>query len=325
MPCSFDSLYQANHAKLNEELHLSLKRLGFAPSYADVALFSQFPSPLGGLGVRAMENIPFGTPIISEGELFSIVKDRRVNQTQAGLEQFQALSCPFQPATPDDRFRANSFAMGRDTRSGKEKQGIFVRSSRFNHSCVPNAHFAWNWRLKRLTVHAIVDISKGEEIFVNYRNDEYLDTRAERVQALSDDYNFDCTCPACKPNTVFGIASEERRRRMRDLQDDIVLNRTSTVAGDKIQLLADIKFFMVLLRQEGLLYPQLADMYEEEVMWYSREMGSTGAENSWYKGRCLEEALEAARQKLDLDVTCNGYAAPEVTKTLKLIINLKAQ
>ena len=282
MLCSFDSLYQANHAKSNGELHLSLKRLGIAPSYADVALFSRFRSPLGGLGLRATERIPRGTPIISEEELFLIVKDRRVNQIQAGLEQFQALSCPFQPATPDDRFRANSFAMG-STRSGKEKQGIFVRSSRFNHSCVPNAHFAWNWKIKRLTVHAIVDISKGEEIFINYRNDEYLDTRAERVQALSDDYNFDCTCPACKPNTPFGIASEERRRRMRDLQDDINLDPSSTVADEKFQLLADIKFFIVLLRQEGLLYPQLADMYEEEVMWYSREMSSTGDGNSRYK------------------------------------------
>lgn len=66
-------------------------------------------------------------------------------------------------------------------------------------------------------------------------------------------------------------------------------------------------------------------MYEEEVMWYTREMSSTGDGNPRYKGRCLKEALEAARQKLDVDVTCNGYAAPEVAKTLKLIMNLKAQ
>lgn len=324
MLCSFESLYQANHAKSNEELRLSLKRLGIAPSYADVALFSRFRSPVGGLGLRATEHIPSGTPIISEEELFSIVKGRRVNQIQAGSRQFQALSCPFQPATPDNRFRANSFAMG-SSRSGKEMQGIFVCSSRFNHSCVPNAHFAWNEKLKRLTVHAIVDIPNGEEIFVNYRKDDYLHTRAERVQALSADYNFHCACLACTPNTQFGRASEERRRRMRDLKDDITLDPSSTVARDKFQLLADIKIFMVLLRQEGLLYPQLADMYEEEVMWYSREMGSTGPENSLYKRRCLGEALDAARRKLDLDVTCNGYAAPEVTRTLKLISDLKAQ
>ena len=177
----------------------------------------------------------------------------------------------------------------------------------------------------RLTVHAIVDISKDEEIFLNYRKDDYLNTRAQRVQALSDDYNFDCTCPACKPNTPSGIASEGRRRRMRDLQDDIKGYPSSTVADKKIKLLADIKFFIVLLRQEGLLYPQLADMYEEEVMWYTREMSSIGGGDPRYKGRCLEEALEAARQKLDLDVTCNGYAAPEVTRTLKLISDLKAK
>lgn len=319
MRCSFDSLYQANHAKSNAELHLSLKRLGIAPSYADVALFSRFRSPLGGEGLRATEHIPSGTPIISEEALFSIVKDRHVNQDQAESRQFKALSSPFQAATPDNRFQANSFGMG-STRRGKELQGIFVRSSRFNHSCVPNAYFAWNEKLKRLTVHAIVDIPNGEEIFVNYRKDDYLHTRAERVQALSRDYNFHCTCPACQPNTQLGRASEWRRRRMRELMDP-----SSTVARDKFQLLADIKFVMVLLRQEGLLYPQLADMYDEEVEWYRREMRSTGNGNARYKGRCREEALEAARQKLDLDVTCNGYAAPEVAKTLELISDVKAQ
>lgn len=324
MLCSFDSLYQANHAKSNAELHLSLKRLGIAPSYADVALFSRFRSPLGGEGLRATEDIPSGTPIISEEALFSIVKDRHVSQVQAESRQFKALSCPFQPATPDNRFRANSFGMGR-SRTGKEMQEIFVRSSRFNHSCVPNAYFAWNEKLKRLTVHAIVDIPNGEEIFVNYRKDDYLHTRAERVQTLSDDYNFNCTCPACGLNTPSGIASEERRRRMRDLQNDIDRNRNSTVADEKIQVLGNIKFFIVLLRQEGLFYPQLADVYDEEVRWYRREMSTIGDGNPRYKGRCLEEALEAARQKLDLDVTCNGHAAPEVAKTLKLIMNLKPQ
>ena len=323
MLCSFESLCQANHPKSNEELRLSLKRLGIAPSYADVALFSRFRSPLGGEGLRATEHIPSGTPIISEEALFSIVKDRRVNPVQAGSRQFQALSCPFQPATPDNRFRANSFGMG-SSRSGKEMQGIFVRSSRSNHSCVPNAYYAWNEKIKRLTVHAIVDIPNGEEIFVNYRKDDYLHTRAERVQALSADYNFHCTCLACTPNTQDGRESEERRRRMRDLQHNINRDRNTTVADKKLQLLAHIKFFIVLLRQEGLLYPQLADMYEEEVKWYTREMGSTGPENSLYKRRCLGEALDAARRKLDLDVTCNGHAAPEVAKTLKLISDLRA-
>ena len=215
--------------------------------------------------------------------------------------------------------------MGKDSRSGKEKQGIFPRSSWLNHSCVPNAHFAWNYKTKRLTVHAIVDISKGEEIFIDYRNHDYLDARDERRQALSDDYNFNCACPACTPNTEFGMASQERRRQMRDLKNYIKQNKNPTVPDQKIQLLTNIKSFILLLQQEGLFYPQLADMYQEEVMWYSREMnsGTITAGDPRYRARCLEEALQVARHKLDLDVVCNGYAAPEVAKTLKLIENLK--
>ena len=313
--------------KLNEELHSSLKRLGIPPNYPEEVLFSESLSRVGGLGLIAIKQIPLGTPIISEVVLFSILKGRRVNKTQAGLEQFQALSCPFQPASPDDRFRANSFAMGKDARSRKERQGIFRRSSRLNHSCVPNAYFAWNEKTKRLTVHAIVNISEGQEIFVDYRNQDYLNTRDERLQALSKDYNFNCTCPACKPNTAFGIASEERRRRMRLLRDDIKLKKIPTEPGQKIQLLANIKSFILLLQQEGLFYPQLADMYEAEVMWYSREMSSDtiAAGDPTYKARCLEEALQVARHKLDLDVVCNGYAAPEVAETLELIVGLRGE
>ena len=313
--------------KLNEELHSSLKRLGIPPNYPEEMLFSEFPSPVGGLGLKAIKHIPLGTPIISEVELFSIVKGLRVHKNQAGLEQFQALSCPFQPATLIDRFRANSFAMGKDTRSRREKQGIFLRSSRLNHSCVPNAYFAWNDKTKRLTVHAMVNISEGEEIFVDYRNQDYLNTRDERLQALSEDYNFNCTCRACKPNTAFGNASEERRRRMRALSDNIKQNKNPTQPDQKIQLLANIKSFILLLQQEGLLYPQLADMYEAEVMWYSREISSDtiAAGDSRYKARCLEEALQVARHKLDLDVVCNGYAAPEVAKTLELIVGLRGE
>jgi hypothetical protein len=39
---------------------------------------------------------------------------------------------------------------------------VFEIASRFNHSCVPNAHFAWNQELEVETVFAVKDISVNE-------------------------------------------------------------------------------------------------------------------------------------------------------------------
>ena len=38
-----------------------------------------------------------------------------------------------------------------------ELGSVFRVCSRFNHSCVPNAHIAWNARLRRMAVHALGD------------------------------------------------------------------------------------------------------------------------------------------------------------------------
>ena len=185
----------------------------------------------------------------------------------------------------------------------KESQGIFPTASRLNHSCVPNAYFAWNWKSKTLTVHALATIPRGDEILADYRVMNYPKTGAERRQELSDDYHFVCNCPACQPNTAFTAASEGRRTQMRDLEQQIKDDKRSTVPDVRNQRLANIKKFTLLLQQEGLVYPQQADMYAEEIDWYQRELNyvTSGAEHARYKARCQEEALKVPRNKLCLD------------------------
>ena len=283
----------------------------------------QSDSIVAGVGLRALANIPFGFPIISESALFSKAKNVRVSRTQAELDDFRELSCPTNPRTSDNVFAANSFGMGKT--GNKENQGIFPTASRLNHSCVPNAYFAWNWKSKTLTVHALTPIPSGQEILVNYRVLNYLKTGAERRQELSNDYHFVCNYPACEPNTDFSAASEDRRTKMRELEQQVKDDRRSTVPDVRNQRLANIKKFILLLQQEGLVYPQQADMYDEEIEWYQKELKyvTTGAEHARYKARCLEEALQVARNKLCLDVACTGYNSPCVKSTLDLIEKLK--
>ena len=38
---------------------------------------------------------------------------------------------------------------------------VCVDASRINHSCLSNSHYSWNDNIRRLTVHAVKDISKG--------------------------------------------------------------------------------------------------------------------------------------------------------------------
>ena len=305
-------------------MRLSLHRLNILPDYANVPLFQEFNSPLGGVGLQALRDIPLGFPIISEQELFSRVKGQRVTGTQKSLAGFRALSCPVDPWTADRTFAANSFGMGCNVRD-QEIQGVFLQSSRLNHSCVPNAHFAWNSTLGRLTVHAVDFIPRNNEILINYRRGSYRNGRDARREELSTDYTFICTCSACEPSAEIGSASEQRRKEMRSLKANIKQNKHSTQPAVRNQRLANIQKFILLLRQEGLVYPQIPDMLMRGIKWYRKELehATNGNEHARYRAKCVEDALHVARQKLDWDVACTGYGSPEVRQTLTLIGDLK--
>ncbi|KAL8743806.1 MAG: hypothetical protein Q9184_008073 [Pyrenodesmia sp. 2 TL-2023] len=139
----------------------------------------------------ATDNIPRGTRFHVEKPLFSVddVGETRWSlENKIQLEQaaslprnrgFHDLINPFpfrQSAGKANkaRFEANNFQMTEPDARGKSRQGIFLEAARFNHSCLPNAWFNWNPHLGqnprgRLTVHAIKDITIGEEILINYQ------------------------------------------------------------------------------------------------------------------------------------------------------------
>ena len=283
--------------------------------------FRRSPSPGKGEGLVAVRDIPLGTPILSEAALFSIKGGLNPTSSQANKPEFQELSCPIDPPTNKARFIANNFEMGR--KDGRKMRGVFVTASRFNHSCVPNAHFAWNSGSNRLTIHASIDIPQGEEIFINYRVENYLKPAIERQQELNRDYGFVCDCPACQPNTDSARASEARRKLMTVLNSIIDQTQDLATQAQREQLLANIKSFRHQLQEEHLFYPQLADVYEKEIWWYRRilQLVIDGPERTrlLYK----EEALKAATEKLDLDVVCSGHDSPEVKGTLRTIRELR--
>lgn len=204
----------------------------------------QITARLGtGQGLVATRVIPRGSPILAETALFIIPKIqhplstaniRKIEQKAALHADFQTLTCPFNPITSRGRFEANNFQTGKDDQ-GRPKEGIFLRASRINYSCMPNAYVAWNYRMSRLTVHAIDNNATGEEIFIKYRTEDTYVTMAQRQALLNHGYHSQCDYRACQPNTAFGIASDVRRTRMSQLSADVDRNRILNGHNERIQ------------------------------------------------------------------------------------------
>ncbi|KAM0798262.1 hypothetical protein BDR22DRAFT_777236, partial [Usnea florida] len=212
-------------------------------------LFEEVAIPGKGLGIRAVIDIPKGTPILAEEAFFSVLDpDAEVPNQYRRRKAFSNLFCT-EARNPQKRFEENNFQM-----DGPER-GIFLKASRFNHSCRPNAYFMWNPKRQRLTINALFDIGAGEEISVNYRPDEFAKTRRQRHDDLAY-YEFVCDCPSCDQTTDFGRASELRRDLMATLAPEF--DQVGTASESR---LLNLNRFIHLLQEEGLVYPQLADAY----------------------------------------------------------------
>lgn len=152
-------------------------------------------SPGKGLGSFATRDIPRGTRILSERPLLSIDKHPYLisdleaafaKLSQSDQKKFFGLhsnhgqdpkyypseTYPSIPAREKRRIQEQH-----EARIGKEKSllsifqtncmekgegaGVFYEAARFNHSCMPNAHFAWNADIGMETIHTTKDVEAG--------------------------------------------------------------------------------------------------------------------------------------------------------------------
>ncbi|KAI9659277.1 MAG: hypothetical protein M1821_001535 [Bathelium mastoideum] len=85
---------------------------------------------------------------------------------------------------------------------------LFTTVSRVNHSCVPNAHWAYNDQIDQMAIHATRDIPAGTEITISYTPSD-MRTRDQRQYDLRA-FGFTCRCEACENPGE----SDVRRARM---------------------------------------------------------------------------------------------------------------
>ncbi|KAF3136146.1 hypothetical protein TWF703_005791 [Orbilia oligospora] len=91
----------------------------------------------------------------------------------------------------------NRSAQGQDIpidSSFADQMSFFPQASFINHSCVPNTRISIFSDV--LFVYAASSISKDEEIFINYMDDDYSPL-AQRREFLRDTFGFTCRCARC--------------------------------------------------------------------------------------------------------------------------------
>ena len=329
------------------EINQALTRLKIAPTkvapsqddYYRVGFIKK------GQGCIARRPIARGTRILEEAPLFSFWISKNASDscnleslTQAlgkltlnDLDSFNALG-PL-GANNLERFAKNAYSMAAGVNPEQMLSGVFKQASRFNHSCLPNAFLTWNEHLGAdsrggLTIHAIRDIAIGEEILINYRVEDSQNSRTDRRRKLHDDYGFMCSCPGCDTDAPTAAQSEDNREWIRDIFEtrasDIekqartpCRTQTRTQRYSEFHMLKDL---LRLLEIEGMIYPQQANAYQWVAEWCYEELMQQMTVIDYQE--CRELGLESARNKLDLDILCNGCSSSEVHKSLALIRKL---
>jgi hypothetical protein len=265
-------------------------------------------SPGQGLGCFSTTLIPAGTLILSETPLFNVreprtnsaVIDAFSNLTSSQQDQYLTLHAQNPVNQGDARvvdiFNSNAWQTGPRT-------SICPLAARFNHTCVPNASFAWNSRLCRITIHAIVDIPAGTQICLSYeRPYQTIMARREKLSA----YGFVCSCFACGNGAE---ASEVRRMQMAKLDARIRVQRRelwrSPAPKAALQLIR-------LLKEEGIVGEALGLAYHD-------------AATGWKKHGRLDLAVVYAVKELETSIICFGHDSPCVDASVAFLKELRWQ
>ncbi|KAF8466119.1 hypothetical protein BDZ91DRAFT_725487 [Kalaharituber pfeilii] len=166
-----------------------------------------FISEQKGYGMVASAAIPQGTLLLSKVPLFTFLSNtvqlqslsNQATKQNAFLGLHNAQVKPYSTLPPFLGIcGTNCFGLGVPA----VESGVFKESSRFNHSCIPNANHTWNFKSREMEIRAIKDIEQGAEITICYLSTkESLQPHRVRQVILQQRYRFLCNCPALN-NTI---------------------------------------------------------------------------------------------------------------------------
>lgn len=172
--------------------------------------------PGKGKGLVATRDIPKGTKIIAEKPIVTVeqsvasiqqledhihqqVSSLKKDQVQGFMSMTDAFPHSNSEKTPFGICRTNALPMPE-----RDAVGIFPQACRINHACDPNAQNYWNDYSGQLTIHAIKDIQRGEEVTICYL--QSFSNRRTRQAELQRGFDFTCSCSLCS------LSLQERKK-----------------------------------------------------------------------------------------------------------------
>ena len=181
--------------------------------------------PGKGLGVLAERDFSPGEEIISESVTILCSRGRGVETGSPTAEQARQIYQNYNRLSSVDKFRVKSlYCMGErsilnifSTNSftiTSKYCGLFVKISRINHACDPNACYNNNGSLEKV-VTALREINKGEEITISYITNNW-DVRSERRSALSS-WGFTCQCAVCLIGAMRLLTNDNQRKSIANM------------------------------------------------------------------------------------------------------------
>ena len=109
--------------------------------------------------------------------------------------------------------RSNSF----ENEEMSYQKRLYLKTSRFNHSCTPNVGYDFDgWRIRLYTLRSVWE---GETLCISYVDEIlYYFPRDRRRLYLRAALNFDCACPTCTMEDAEQVGrSDERRKRLKQI------------------------------------------------------------------------------------------------------------
>ncbi|KAK5993499.1 SET domain-containing protein 5 [Cladobotryum mycophilum] len=151
--------------------------------------------------------------------------------------------------------RTNVLPLGSKANCG----GLFLETSRINHSCRHNAQNTWNENLQRLTIHALRDIEEGQEITITYLAS--TSTYAERHHFLKEKFGFDCKCELCSLPQAEKKCSDARLSKLQVL--DSLIGALLWDDSEPEQALHLLHMMLGLFNEEGIWDGTIARAYND--------------------------------------------------------------
>ncbi|KAF7299357.1 SET domain-containing protein 5 [Mycena indigotica] len=244
--------------------------------------------PGKGKGLIAQRDIQQGELLIREKPLFRVPSSTTESPQQLVWKLLQATSAEGQaafwdlsyvnlPETVTQRdhvalaiFETNAVAAG-------QQVGIFPGMARLNHGCSSafNAVYTWRESEQMLYVHALRNISKGQELLTTYTDTKR--PRNERRAFLSSHYGFECTCAVCSLDNAGSLASDRRLTSISEFYRYFATWGNGDITG--VEAIEAINNIWKLEEEEG--YWSERGRLAADAVWIAAAHSDFSAVRSW--------------------------------------------